>query len=84
VLSVDHIFIHCIPVEQVGSYGRIDKDTGDLIVQGTIYSDEFRQRLVDIGINVESGEHLPKDCPDEVEFTTWSKNITRLDLTSNA
>ncbi|KAJ8591268.1 hypothetical protein M405DRAFT_880569 [Rhizopogon salebrosus TDB-379] len=69
---------------RVGSYGRIDSDTGDLIVQGTIYSDEFRQRLVDIGINVESGEHLPKDCPDEVEFTTWSKNITRLDLTSNA
>ncbi|KAG1743904.1 hypothetical protein EDB19DRAFT_1827269 [Suillus lakei] len=63
----------------VGSYGRIDKATGNLIPQGSIYSDDFKQRLVDAGINLESGEHLPEDCPEESEFTTWSKNVKRIE-----
>ncbi|OAX39471.1 hypothetical protein K503DRAFT_82274 [Rhizopogon vinicolor AM-OR11-026] len=65
---------------QVGSYGKIDSTTGDLIVLGTIYSDEFKKLLLDVGISVESGEHHPKYCPDEIEFTAWSKNVRRLDL----
>ncbi|KAG1734943.1 uncharacterized protein EDB91DRAFT_1146121 [Suillus paluster] len=64
----------------VGSYGRIDKATGNLIPQGSIYSDDFKQRLVDAGINPESGEHLPEECPEESEFTTWSKNVRRIEL----
>ncbi|KAG2129591.1 hypothetical protein DEU56DRAFT_816898 [Suillus clintonianus] len=64
----------------VGSYGLIDKDTGKLIPQGSIYSHDFRQRLVDAGIDPDSNEHQPKDCPEESEFTAWSKNVRRLEL----
>ncbi|KAG0696500.1 hypothetical protein DFH29DRAFT_950834 [Suillus ampliporus] len=64
----------------VGSYGRIDSATGNLDVQGSIYSDDFKQRLIDVGINLESGEHLPEECPEESEFTTWSKNVRKIEL----
>ncbi|KAG1880924.1 hypothetical protein F4604DRAFT_1748776 [Suillus subluteus] len=63
----------------VGSYGRIDKATGNLIPQGSIYSDDFKHYLVDAGVNFESGEHLPEDCPEESELTTWSKNVKRIE-----
>ncbi|KAG1824173.1 hypothetical protein EV424DRAFT_1395539 [Suillus variegatus] len=58
----------------VGSYGSIDKATGNLISKGSIYSDDFKHHLLDAGINIESGEHLPEECPEESEFTTWSEN----------
>ncbi|KAG1897887.1 uncharacterized protein F5891DRAFT_1046572 [Suillus fuscotomentosus] len=64
----------------VGSYGRIDKATGNLIPQGSIYSDDFKDHLIDAGINIESGEHLPEECPEEPEFTTWSKNVKQIEL----
>ncbi|KAG2129590.1 hypothetical protein DEU56DRAFT_492973 [Suillus clintonianus] len=64
----------------VGSYGRIDKDTGNLIPEGSIYSDDFKERLIAAGINPDSNEHQPKDCPEESEFTAWSKNVKRLEL----
>lgn len=64
----------------VGSYGRIDKTTGNLIPHGSIYSDDFKHYLVDAGINPESGEHLPEECPEESEFTTWSKNVKQIEL----
>jgi hypothetical protein len=64
----------------IGSYGRIDKATGNLIPQGSIYSDDFKHYLVDAGINFESGEHLPQDCPEVPEFTTWSKNVKQIEL----
>ncbi|KAG2037122.1 hypothetical protein BDR03DRAFT_1000086 [Suillus americanus] len=63
----------------VGSYGRIDKATGNLIPQGSIYSDDFKHYLVDAGVDFESGEHLPEDCPEESEFTTWSKHVKRIE-----
>ncbi|KAG2129592.1 hypothetical protein DEU56DRAFT_493042 [Suillus clintonianus] len=63
----------------VGSYGRIDRDTGNLNIEGSIYSDHFKELLIDAGINPESGEHLPEDCPEESEFTTWSKNVKRIE-----
>ncbi|KAG0696501.1 hypothetical protein DFH29DRAFT_857922 [Suillus ampliporus] len=64
----------------VGSYGRIDRATGNLDVQGSIYSNDFKSLLIDAGIDPESNEHHPKDCPEESEFTTWSKNVRRLEL----
>lgn len=76
MLSVAHIAFH-VDVEQVGSYGRIDKATGNLIPQGSIYSDDFKDHLIDAGINIESGEHLPEECPEESEFTTWSENVKK-------
>ncbi|KAG2130421.1 uncharacterized protein EDB93DRAFT_1108410 [Suillus bovinus] len=59
---------------------RIDKHTGNLSVEGNIYSDDFKQLLVDAGINPESDEHHAKDCPDESEFKTWSKNVKCIDM----
>jgi hypothetical protein len=69
---------------QVGSYGRIEETTGNLIVEGSIYDDDFKQKLINAHINIESGEHLPEDCPDEVEFSTWSKNVKKLDLSGES
>jgi hypothetical protein len=65
---------------QVGSYGRIDKATGNLSVEGNIYSDKFKHYLINAGIDPESDEHHAKDCPDESEFTTWSKNVKRIEM----
>lgn len=69
---------------QIGSYGRIDKDTGNLNVEGNIYSDNFKQFLIEAGINPESDEHHAKDCPDESEFKTWSKNVKSIDMNADA
>jgi hypothetical protein len=80
VLSVACCLSSHVHIEQVGSYGRIDKATGNLIPQGSIYSDDFKHYLVDAGINFESGEHLPQDCPEVSEFTTWSKNVKQIEL----
>lgn len=64
----------------VGSYGKIDKTTGNLFVEGNIYSDKFKQLLRNAGIDPQSDEHHAKDCPDESEFTTWSKNVKRIEM----
>ncbi|KAG1787365.1 uncharacterized protein HD556DRAFT_1448855 [Suillus plorans] len=56
-----------VDVEQVGSYGKIDKATGNFIPQGSIYSNDFQSLL-------------RRDCPEESEFTAWSKNVRRLEL----
>lgn len=73
-----------VDLEQIGSYGRIDKDTGNLNVEGNIYSDNFKQFLIEAGINPESDEHHAKDCPDESEFKTWSKNVKCIDMNADA
>ncbi|KAG2106208.1 uncharacterized protein F5147DRAFT_653959 [Suillus discolor] len=41
---------------------------------------EIPDHLIDAGINIESGEHLPEECPEEPEFTTWSKNVKQIEL----
>ncbi|KAG2144426.1 uncharacterized protein EDB93DRAFT_1289644 [Suillus bovinus] len=64
----------------VGSYGRIDKATGNFLPQGSVYSNEFQSYLRDVGIDPESDEHLPRDCPEESEFMIWSTNVKRFDL----
>jgi hypothetical protein len=51
-----------------------------LAVEGNIYSDKFKHFLIDAGIDPDSDEHHAKDCPDESEFTTWSKNVKRVDM----
>jgi len=65
---------------QVGSYGRIDRETGNLTVEGSIYDDAFKETLIRVGIDIESGEHRPEDCPDETDFTAWSKNVKKLEF----
>jgi len=65
---------------QVGSYGRLDAKTGDLVVEGSIYDDSFREKLVHAGIDLESGEHLAEDvCPDWADFMACSKNVKKLE-----
>ncbi|KAG1824862.1 uncharacterized protein BJ212DRAFT_1295924 [Suillus subaureus] len=57
---------------QVGSYGRIDKATGNLSSKAT-------STQINSGI-LSSVQHHAKDCPDETEFTTWSKNVKRIEM----
>ncbi|KAG1769066.1 hypothetical protein EV702DRAFT_708449 [Suillus placidus] len=64
----------------VGSFGRIDKTTGNFVPEGSIYSNDFQPLLLRAGIDPKSDEHQPKDCPEESEFTAWSKNVKRLEL----
>ncbi|KAG1728365.1 uncharacterized protein EDB91DRAFT_1161996 [Suillus paluster] len=64
----------------VGSFGKIDKDTGNLDVQGNIYSEKFKQSLIEAGIDPDSDEHHAKDGPEEAAYTTWSKNVKRMEL----
>lgn len=67
----------------MGSYGRIDT-AGNLDVKGSIYDDDFKGNLIRVGIDIASGEHRPEDCPDEVDFSAWSKNIKKLDMSVEA
>ncbi|KAG1856964.1 hypothetical protein DFJ58DRAFT_783745 [Suillus subalutaceus] len=60
----------------VGSFGLIDKDTGNFFPKGSIYSNDFQPYLLSAGIDPKSDEHHPKDCPEESEFTTWSNQHT--------
>jgi len=55
-----------------------------LTVEGSIYDDEFKENLIRVGIDVENSEHRPEDCPDEVDFSTWSKNVKKLDMSIEA
>ncbi|KAJ8591016.1 hypothetical protein M405DRAFT_735836 [Rhizopogon salebrosus TDB-379] len=64
---------------RVGSYGRIDRETGSLIVIGSIYDDDFKQNLVDAGIDLDSGEHHPEETPDEADFIASSKNVKKVE-----
>ncbi|KAJ8591267.1 kinase-like protein [Rhizopogon salebrosus TDB-379] len=75
-------YVNCDPPSeiQVGSYGRIEKETGSLVVEGSIYNDSFREQLLSADIDLESGEYLPEDCPDETDFTTRSKNVKEVQL----
>ncbi|OJA16332.1 hypothetical protein AZE42_06575 [Rhizopogon vesiculosus] len=65
---------------QVGSYGRIDRETGNLTVEGSIYDKAFEENLIGAGINIDSDEHRPEECPDETDFTAWSKNVKKLEF----
>jgi hypothetical protein len=77
---VAHIVWLYVEDEQVGSFGLIDKNTGNFFPKGSIYSNDFQPLLRRAGIDPNSDEHHPKDCPEESEFTTWSKNVKRLEL----
>lgn len=48
--------------------------------KGSIYSNDFRPLLLRAGMDPNSDGHHPKDCPEESEFTTWSKNVKRVEL----
>ncbi|KAJ8591275.1 hypothetical protein M405DRAFT_765127 [Rhizopogon salebrosus TDB-379] len=65
---------------RVGSYGKIEAKTGNLIVEGSIYDDSFRENLVHAGIDIKNGEHLAEDCPDETDFMACSKNVKKLEV----
>lgn len=64
----------------VGSYGFVDKVTGNFFPKGSIYSSEFQPLLRSVGIDPDSDKHHPEDCPEEAEFTAWSTNVKKLEL----
>jgi hypothetical protein len=51
-----------------------------LIVIGNIYDDDFKQNLVDAGIDLDSGEHHPEETPDEADFIASSKNVKKVEV----
>jgi len=51
-----------------------------LIIEGSIYDDEFKENLIRVGIDIANDEHRPEDCPDEVDFSAWSKNVKKLEM----
>jgi hypothetical protein len=82
VCVIRSLHFHLLHIDdgQVGSYGKIDAKTGNLIVEGSIYDDSFRENLVHAGIDIEKGEHLAEDCPDETDFMACSKNVKKLEV----
>jgi len=69
-----------VDVAQVGSYGRINRNTDNFIVEGNIYDDEFKENLIRLGIDIANGEHRPEEYSDEVDFSAWSENMKKLEM----
>jgi len=51
-----------------------------LIVEGSIYDNGFKENLIRVGIDIAKGDYRPEDCPDEVDFSAWSRNIKKLEM----
>ncbi|KAG9312681.1 hypothetical protein JVU11DRAFT_7098 [Chiua virens] len=68
-----------IPVE-VGAFGDVDRDTGELIVDGNIYHPDFQAELDTLGLSLRIANHPPQQGGIEDDFIIASKGARRIDL----
>lgn len=68
-----------IPVE-VGAYGEVESETGELRVDGNIYDPEFQDELNKLGLSLRMTEHLPEEGGAEEDFIISSKGAKRVDV----
>ncbi|KAF8556658.1 hypothetical protein OG21DRAFT_1506253 [Imleria badia] len=68
-----------IPVE-VGAYGEVERETGELRVEGNIYDPDFQAELNKLGFALRMDDHPPQEGGAEEEFILASKGAKRVDL----
>lgn len=61
--------VHCLnAILQVGAYGLIDKETGDFIVEGNVYDEEFQKELDKHNAGIKMSDYPPQEGPVEENF----------------
>jgi hypothetical protein len=70
-----------IPVE-VGAYGEVENETGELRVDGNIYDPEFQAELNRLGLTIRMADHPPEEGGVEDDFIVSSKGAKRIDLSA--
>ncbi|KAF8128944.1 hypothetical protein EV363DRAFT_1451425 [Boletus edulis] len=65
---------------QVGAYGTVDKETGDLIVEGNVYDAAFQQELDKHGVGIKMSDFPPQEGPIEDDFVISSRGAKRGDV----
>ncbi|KAI9462104.1 hypothetical protein HD554DRAFT_2176076 [Boletus coccyginus] len=68
-----------IPVE-VGAFGEVESDTGELRVDGNIYDPDFQTELNKLGFTLHMADHPPKEGGAEEDLVISSKGAKRVDL----
>ncbi|KAH0835710.1 hypothetical protein J3R83DRAFT_9531 [Lanmaoa asiatica] len=68
-----------IPIE-VGAYGEVENETGELRVDGNIYDPEFQDELNKLGFTLRMADHPPQEGGVEEDFIIASKGAKRVDL----
>ncbi|KAN0094908.1 hypothetical protein V8E55_003195 [Tylopilus felleus] len=53
---------------RVGAYGLIDKETGDFIVEGNVYDEEFQKELDKHNAGIKMSDYPPQEGPVEENF----------------
>ncbi|KAG8215952.1 hypothetical protein J3R82DRAFT_7932 [Butyriboletus roseoflavus] len=72
------------PIEiRVGAYGTVDKETGELIVEGNIYDPEFQGELDKQGVKFNLADYPPQEGPIEDDFIIASRGAKRQDLSAD-
>lgn len=69
---------------RVGSFGKIDKETGDLIVEGNIYDPEFQEDLDKHDVKISMANFPPQEGPVEDDFVIASRGAKRQDIDSDS
>jgi hypothetical protein len=62
---------------QVGSYGTVDKETGNLIVEGNVYDPAFQAELDKHKAGIIMADFPPQDGPIEDDFVISSRGAKR-------
>ena len=81
VRSISHRFISSWSFDcQVGAYGEVESETGELRVDGNIYDPEFQDELNRLGLRLHVADHPPQEGAVEEDFIIASKGAKRMDL----
>jgi hypothetical protein len=67
---------------QVGAYGEVENETGELRVDGNIYDPEFQAELNRLGLTIRMADHPPEEGGVEDDFIVSSKGAKRIDLSA--
>ena len=70
-------------VGQVGAYGTIDKETGNLLVEGNIYDPEFMRELCKHDVKIHLANFTPQEGPVESDLIIASHGAKRRELNTN-
>lgn len=72
--------IDLISVSQVGAFGEVESETGELRVDGNVYDPDFQAELNKLGLSLRMADHPPQEGGDEEDVIISSKGARRVDV----
>ena len=63
----------------MGAYGEVDRETGELRVDGNIYEPHFQSELNRLGLSLCMADHPPKESEIEEDIIITSKGAKQVD-----